>query len=174
MDYGYKETPVFYNILLVCYHATWPMLEICVLPDHQCIPYHRHPFVFLVSDSDSFCIYFVQFQAAITSTAGRMKLIDSMEGIMKGTQQASTRFPVVSGNNVSTRLWARWDARIQQKFYQLLFKSGKTGQGLQNIKFMSPLITTFYWRDKNWRDQASLLSTKIHETKRDKEVVNRT
>lgn len=28
-----------------------------------------------------------QFQAAITSTAGRMKLIDSMEGIMKGTQQ---------------------------------------------------------------------------------------
>lgn len=28
-----------------------------------------------------------QFQAAITSTAGRTKLIDSMEGIMKGTQQ---------------------------------------------------------------------------------------
>ncbi|PSS28906.1 Coiled-coil domain-containing protein [Actinidia chinensis var. chinensis] len=28
-----------------------------------------------------------QFQDAITSTAGRMKLIDSMEGIMKGTQQ---------------------------------------------------------------------------------------
>ncbi|KAG5562691.1 hypothetical protein RHGRI_005423 [Rhododendron griersonianum] len=48
-----------------------------------------------------------QFQAAITSTAGRMKLIDSMEGIMKGTQQASTRFPVVCGNNVSTSLWAR-------------------------------------------------------------------
>lgn len=84
------------------------MLEIWVLPDHQCIPYHRHPFVFLVvSDSDSFCISFVQFQAAITSTAGRMKLIDSMEGIMKGTQQASTRFPVVCGNNVSTSLWAR-------------------------------------------------------------------
>lgn len=28
-----------------------------------------------------------QFQDAITSTAGRMKLIDSMEGILKGTQQ---------------------------------------------------------------------------------------
>ncbi|PIA52950.1 hypothetical protein AQUCO_01000659v1 [Aquilegia coerulea] len=28
-----------------------------------------------------------QFQVAITSSAGRMKLIDSMEGILKGTQQ---------------------------------------------------------------------------------------
>ena len=34
----------------------------------------------------------VQFQDAIASTAGRMKLLESMEGIVKGSQQVLVTF----------------------------------------------------------------------------------
>ncbi|KAK9273925.1 hypothetical protein L1049_018737 [Liquidambar formosana] len=65
-----------------------------------------------------------QFQDAITSTAGRMKLIDSMEGIVKGTQQKleKVQFGLQAEQKVCDALKERYAAAIaeQRRCYSLL------------------------------------------------------
>ncbi|KAL5559249.1 hypothetical protein UlMin_035460 [Ulmus minor] len=65
-----------------------------------------------------------QFQVAITSTDGRMKLIDSMEGIAKGSQQKldKVRFGVQEQQKVCDALKERYAEAIaaQRHWYSLL------------------------------------------------------
>lgn len=65
-----------------------------------------------------------QFQNAITSTAGRMKLIDSMEGIVKGSQQKLEKLQLGPKEQEKIRdgLKERYTAAIaeQRQWYSLL------------------------------------------------------
>ncbi|CAL5359050.1 unnamed protein product [Camellia sinensis] len=65
-----------------------------------------------------------QFQDAITSTAGRTKLVDSMEGISKGTQQKleKVRLALEAERNVRDAVKQRYAAAIveQRSCYSLL------------------------------------------------------
>ncbi|XP_028086570.1 coiled-coil domain-containing protein 93 isoform X1 [Camellia sinensis] len=65
-----------------------------------------------------------QFQDAITSTAGRTKLVDSMEGISKGTQQKleKVRLTLEAERNVRDAVKQRYAAAIveQRSCYSLL------------------------------------------------------
>ncbi|EXC32578.1 hypothetical protein L484_002524 [Morus notabilis] len=65
-----------------------------------------------------------QFQNAITSTAGRMKLIDSMEGIVKGSQQKlqKVRLGLEEQEKIRDALKERYTAAIaaQRQWYSLL------------------------------------------------------
>uniref|UniRef100_A0A5B7AIN0 Putative coiled-coil domain-containing protein 93 n=1 Tax=Davidia involucrata TaxID=16924 RepID=A0A5B7AIN0_DAVIN len=65
-----------------------------------------------------------QFQDAITSTTGRTKLIDSMDGIVKGTQQKLEKVQLVlqAEQKVCDALKERYAAAIaeQRHSYSLL------------------------------------------------------
>lgn len=78
-----------------------------------------------------------------------MKLIDSMEGIMKGTQQASTCFPIVYVNNLYQLVYRQDEMleynKIPTGYYLNLGKSVKV---FKNIIFMFHILTTLYWRLK--------------------------
>ncbi|KAK2978131.1 hypothetical protein RJ640_028685 [Escallonia rubra] len=92
-----------------------------------------------------------QFQDAITSPAGRLKLIDSMEGILKGVQQKAERvqFSQEAEQNVSDALKTKYAAALsEQRRFNSLLKTFQMYQlNLQRCKETTVLIVNDMWFD---------------------------